>query len=99
MRVSFAAQSRSDLRSIGLFIAGDNPGRARSFVDELRSACQNLKENPERFVVVRDLPTGPVRRMPHRSYSIFYQRRGNDVLILRIVHGATVTGQFLADLK
>lgn len=99
MQVKFSAQSRGDLRSIALFIGGDNPTRAQTFVAELRLACEGLKEQPERFAVVRQLQHGPVRRMPHRAYSVFYQTRGPVVLVLRIVHGAVVTGQFLDELK
>lgn len=98
MRVEFTAQARSDLRSVGLFIAGDNPARARSFVGELRAACESLKDNPERFTAVKNLPGGPVRRMPHRAYSVFYQASGDRVAILRVVHGAVVTGKFIGDI-
>jgi plasmid stabilization system protein ParE len=35
MRVVFSDASRMDLRSIAVFIAGDSPARARSFVAEL----------------------------------------------------------------
>ena len=98
MRVEFSAQAKSDLVSIGLFIAGDNPFRARSFIVELREACRSLPDAPDRFVQVKRLPNGSIRRMPHRAYSIFYLVRKDIILILRIVHGAVVTGSFMEDL-
>lgn len=95
MRVRFSAQARSDLVAIGMFITGDNPARARSFVTELRSACEGLREAPDRFVAVKERPEGTVRRLPHRAYSVFYQVRSDHVLVMRIVHGAVVTGRFV----
>ncbi|MBK8457055.1 MAG: type II toxin-antitoxin system RelE/ParE family toxin [Phyllobacteriaceae bacterium] len=68
MQVEFTNQARSDLVSIGLFIAGDNPTRAKSFVMELRSACRTLAESADRFVVVSINDGGAIYRMPHRAY-------------------------------
>lgn len=98
MRARLSAQARSDLSVIGLFIAAENPSRARSFVTELREAAHGLSDHPDRFVSVKENPNGPIRRMPYRAYAVFYQVRGDHVLVLRIVHGAVVSGRFLEEL-
>jgi toxin ParE1/3/4 len=98
MPARLSPQARADLQEIGLFIAADNPSRARSFVQELRDAAKSLGDNPERFMAVKHHPAGTVRRMPHRAYAVFYQIRKDQVLVLRVVHGAVISGRFMEDL-
>lgn len=99
MRVDFSAQSRADLRAIIFFIAADNPMRAKSFGRELNKACASLSESPERHMVIHSGPAGNIHKMPYRNYSIFYQRQVGRIVIVRIVHGAIVTDDFLSTLK
>ncbi|WP_307343172.1 type II toxin-antitoxin system RelE/ParE family toxin [Pseudomonas lini] len=42
----FSAHARDDLQQIAKYIARDNPGRARSFVGELRAQCLRLITQP-----------------------------------------------------
>jgi len=99
MRVSFSEAATDDLRSIGYYIAADNPGRARTFVAELRSACRSLSDRPERYIAVKSSPKGMIRRLTHQAYVAFYQVRENEVFVIRIVHGARVTDDFLDELR
>lgn len=98
MRVDFSAQSRADLRAIVFFIATDNPMRAESFGRELNNACASLSDSSERHMVIHSEPTGNIHKMPYRNYSIFYQRQVDRVVVVRIVHGAIVTDDFLSNL-
>jgi len=98
MRVKFTGQARTHIRAITLFIANDDPTRARSFANELRDACRSLKQNSDRFVMLKNLNGGPLRRMTYRSYAVFYQVQKDQALILRVVHGAAISSKFVEDL-
>ena len=91
MRVIFSAASRKDLLAIAVFIAADNPARARSFVNELRVACAGLAEQADRY------EAKGYRRRPHGHYSIIYFADQDTVRIFRVVHSARNLGQVLGD--
>ena len=99
MRVEFTKLAAADLRQIALFIAGDSPVRAIEFVDELESAARGLQNMPERFPELFGSGDSAVRRRVYKAYSIFYRIEPNRVVILRIVHGAAVSDDFLDDLS
>jgi plasmid stabilization system protein ParE len=46
MKLVFTLAARADLRSIGEFIAADNPRRAMTFIDELEQHCRTLAAKP-----------------------------------------------------
>jgi toxin ParE1/3/4 len=88
MRLIFSAEAETDLEAIGDWIARDNPNRARTFVQELRSSCAALATMPHAHpLVTRHERTG-VRRRPHGRYLIFYQATDDAVHIVRVLHGA-----------
>tara|TARA_R110002020_G_scaffold6143_6_gene25701 strand:- start:1933 stop:2226 length:294 start_codon:yes stop_codon:yes gene_type:complete len=97
MRVIFSAASRKDLLAIAVFIAADNPARARSFVNELRVACAGLAEQADRFAVIPGYEAKGYRRRPHGHYSIIYFADQDTVRIFRVVHSARNLGQVLGD--
>ena len=53
--VILTPQSQDDLREIVSFIAQDNPGRARSYGNELIDHALTLAELPERGRVVPEI--------------------------------------------
>jgi toxin ParE1/3/4 len=75
-----------DLEAIGDRIALDNPRRAKSFVNELRRDCNSLREMPERFTKISRYST--LRRKVHGNYLILYDFDGENVEVVRILHGA-----------
>lgn len=83
----FSPESRLDLIEIATFIARDNPARARSFVTELETVCNNLVAHPE-IGMLRPELLGRLRMLPHGRYLIFYQALQDTVRIERILHGA-----------
>lgn len=90
----FSPESRLDLLEIATFIARDNPGRARSFVTELETACCNLVAHPEIGAPRPELHQN-LRMFPHGRYLIFYVLLHDTVRIERILHGArNISGQF-----
>jgi toxin ParE1/3/4 len=87
MNVDFSPEARADLVEIGLWIAGDNPGRAETFVEELERACAGLAEQPSRFPVAATVRGSAIRKRVHRDYLILYRTQAATVEIVRVVHG------------
>ena len=85
--VFYAKAARADLRDIALYIAGDNPVRAYSFVDELRDAALKAAERPESFPARGELAPG-VRAARHGRYLIFFIYEADKIEVLRVLHGA-----------
>jgi plasmid stabilization system protein ParE len=88
MRVVLSDQARAGLREIALFIARDNPTRARSFVGELRTKAREIGETPRAFALVPRYEHRGIRRRPYRDYLIFYRIEEDRVAIIHILHGA-----------
>jgi toxin ParE1/3/4 len=88
MRVIFSADSKRDLAEIGAYIAGDSPGRALTFVRELRVLCVSLSDSPLRFPVVRKIGAFAMRRGILGNYLIFHAVRTDGIFIVRILHAA-----------
>lgn len=88
MKVIISVRARHDIIAIGRKIAEDNPIRALSFADELQSACLELASMSEAFETVGRRHGAVIRRKPHGKYLVLYEIRGEQVQILRVVHGA-----------
>ncbi|MFN3170290.1 MAG: type II toxin-antitoxin system RelE/ParE family toxin [Hyphomicrobiales bacterium] len=98
MRVEFSPGAENDLREIALFIAIENPERAITFTLELQAAAKGIGDNPRRFKQIGTRGDEPVRRRIYNGYVILFRHNDDRVAILRIVHGAAVTGSFIEDL-
>ena len=88
MKVVFTDRSRGDLRATALFIARDNPVRARSFVEHLRQKARAIAQNPSAFPALGIFADREIRRRVVGRYLIFFEVRSDAVVILRILHGA-----------
>lgn len=88
MNVRLAAQAERDLTEIALFIARDNSQRALDFAQQLRTACLDLAEFPDRFPLVPRYEKLGVRHRVYGSYLIFYRKEADHVAVLHILHGA-----------
>ena len=88
MIVQLTAEAEYDLETIGDHIARDNPARALTFLQELRSKCLGLADMPERFPLVPRYEATGVRRRVHGDYLIFYRVDSEKVAIIHILHGA-----------
>jgi toxin ParE1/3/4 len=89
MRILFAGAAEQDLEAIGDYIARQNPGRAVTFVLELRERCMGLAEMPKRFPLLQRHRSTGIRRCVHGSYLIFYRIETDRIEILHVLHGAT----------
>lgn len=78
--------ARADLIEIGDFIALDNPGRAVTFIDEIEARLIQIAERPESFPARDELHVG-LRSARHGRYLIFFAENGDEVQIVRVLHG------------
>jgi len=88
MRVRFAARAEADLEDIASYIATDNPGRAASFVRELRDACLSLASYPLRFPKLTGVEDLDLRQMMFGRYRVLYRVDPDNVMIVRVLHSA-----------
>jgi toxin ParE1/3/4 len=88
MKVQLSSEARKDLIAIGDYIARDNPLRASTFVRELAKACLELSSTPLAYPIVQRYEAKGVRRRVYGNYQIFYRAAGNQVFVIRVLHGA-----------
>jgi plasmid stabilization system protein ParE len=88
VKVLFTEAAESDLEAIGDWIAKDNPGRAMTFVRELRRSCVDIGPRPLGYPFVEHRRGEGIRRKVHGNYLIFYRVWLDAVEILRVLHGA-----------
>ncbi len=88
MRVLFSAEALAELAAIAAYIARDNAGRARSFVQELRTAALRLATMPRGFPLVPRYAHLGVRRRAFGDYLIFYRADDEAIIIIHVLHGA-----------
>ena len=94
----FSALAREDLQQIALYIARDNPGRARTFVGELRVCCARLLDQPNQGISRDDCARG-LRMISHGRYLIFYSPFEGDVQIERVLHAARDIGRLFESVS
>jgi len=87
MRIIITPLAEHDLESIGDYIARDNPARAITFVRELRGQCETIASNPLGYRQRQELGDG-IRSCAHGNYVIFFEIESDDLLVVRILHGA-----------
>ncbi len=88
MKIVFSAQAKAGLRDIALFIAQDNPARARSFVRALRDKAVALADAPYALPIIPRYILERIRRRPFGNYLILYRVDDEALVIVDIVHGA-----------
>lgn len=86
-RLVILPAARADLIEIGDFIALDNPERAASFVAEIEGRMRTAAERPQSFPARDELHEG-LRAARHGRYLIFFLEAGDEVRVVRILHGA-----------
>lgn len=98
IRLEIKRRAEDDLRDIAAYIARDDPVRAVSFIAELLDRIIQVGTNPfhyrERFAWDRGL-----RIAHHGRYRILLRANGEDVVILRVVHGSRDLAAVLDDLE
>ena len=87
MRSHFTPQAEIDLEAVGDYIALDNPGRAVSFIREIRQHCEKIAGGPDHHAARPDLGD-TIRICAHGNYLIVFEPYDDGALILRVLHGA-----------
>lgn len=87
MDIVLREEAIADLEEIGDYIALDNPVRARSFVARIKARCLAIGRNPMAARLRPQWGVG-VRGIVFKRYLIAYRVEGDEVLILRVIHGA-----------
>lgn len=95
MRGRFTPQAQQDLIEIASVVALDKQHRALTFISQNERNCSSLTGLPERFPVVLAEHAYPGRKLTFRHDVSFYRTEPDKLVILRIVHGAKVTDEFL----
>lgn len=90
-RLIITPLAESDIEDIGDYIAQDNPDRAVSFVAELRVQCRKIAEAPQAYRSRPELGEG-IRSCAYGNYVIFFCSSGDEVSIVRVLHGARDIG-------
>lgn len=86
-RLVILPAARADLLEIGDFVALDNPGRAFSFLTEIEARMREAAERPQSFPARDELHPG-LRSARHGRYLIFFLEVGDEVRVVRVLHGA-----------
>ncbi len=86
MNLLISSDARADLLAIGDFIARDNPDGALEFTDDLLDRCMKLAEQPRAYRL-RSEWGGSVRAGRHGAYMILFELDGDELVILRVIHG------------
>jgi len=89
-KVILTPQSLDDLQKIVTFIARDNPGRARTFGNELVDRALATAAFPELGRMVPEIGEPSVREIIHGAYRIIYEIfvEQETIYVLRFWHGA-----------
>lgn len=85
-RVVYTRAAREDLIDIWTHVAKDDPVAADRVLDRLDEAASNLIQNPEMGPARDDIRPG-LRYLVSGSYLLLYRILGDDVEIVRAVHG------------
>lgn len=85
MRVRLSTHAVRDLQGIKDWIAQDNPGRAVTFVEELRDKMARLATMPHAFPLIPRYEQHGIRRRSYKGYGILYSVQPDRVFVHRIL--------------
>lgn len=87
MKVVWTAEALERLADIEVFIARDNPQRAKQFVERLIQRGQSLTRFPKRGRVVPEFDLPDIREVFLKSYRIVYRLHKSRVEIPTVFEG------------
>ena len=87
MRIAWSEPAVADLVAIHDYIARDSPHYAQRFVEKLIAAAEPLESFPQLGRIVPE-GDGRHRELLVRSYRIIYRVKGEEILIVTVVHGS-----------
>lgn len=80
-------QAEDDLLDIWEFIAKDDPSAANNIVHKLDARSHELLKHPKMGIARNDVAKG-MRHLVISSYLILYRIDGEDIEVVRYLHGA-----------
>jgi plasmid stabilization system protein ParE len=87
MKITWSPLAVARVREAAQYIARDNPGAARSWVESVFQRVAQLTAFPTSGRVVPELGREDVRELIHGNYRIIYRMEKKAVLILTVRHG------------
>jgi toxin ParE1/3/4 len=87
MIVRLRPEAETDIETIVLYIAEDNPTAARRWYDDIYDLCGCIGEMP-RMGTARPEVRPDLRTFPMGNYLILYREIGDGAEIVRVIHGA-----------
>jgi plasmid stabilization system protein ParE len=87
IRLRWSRRATRDLLELGAFIAADDPGAARRWVERLRDRARRAAATPRAGRVVPELQREDVREVFLRTYRIVYQIVPKGVVVLTLFEG------------
>jgi toxin ParE1/3/4 len=87
-QVRWSVTAGNDLQDIEDFIARDSALHAVTFIDRVVESAETLLKTPQIGRIVPEFNRPDLREVICRDYRVVYLLRDNEVLILRVVHGA-----------
>jgi len=88
MKLRITAKADADLQSIWEYFATENPAAANRLEDALHNAMQFLAEFPGLGHCRADVREKRYRFWSVFSYLIAYRTEGEDLIVVRVLHGA-----------
>jgi len=87
-KVRVTGPAARDLSDIFVYLVGESPRAAERLADSLDVAIRDLADAAEHFAVVPSRAADDIRRRVVGSYNIFYRVEGDEVMVMRVLHGA-----------
>jgi plasmid stabilization system protein ParE len=97
--VRWSAQARKDLAAISDYYREASPSYAERFEEQVFAATRRLETFPRSGRVIPEAEEDALREVIYRDYRIMrhVDEKGEDVLILTVLHASRQFGRFGAD--
>lgn len=97
MKLRWTERAASDLIEIGAYIAADDPGAARAWLEKLRQRALKASKVPRAGRVVPEIGRADVREVLLRSYRIVYRVVAGGIVVLTVFEGHRLLGELDPD--
>ena len=86
LRVYFRPEAETDIEEAAIWYEKQRPGLGGEFLDELRSICKTISENPAIYpVVYRSTRRALISRFP---FGVYFRIEDEQVIVFAIFHGS-----------
>lgn len=85
MKVRLSTLAVRDLHAIKAWIAPDNPARAITSTEDLRSVATRIATMPQAFPLIPRYESHGIRRRSWKGYGILYSVQTDGIFIHRII--------------